>query len=82
MKGDCASRARRRAISVFPTPGRADHQNVLRRDLVSKIVRDTPKPAPSVPQRDGDSTLCVGMTDYETVKLGDDLTGGKFGHAP
>jgi hypothetical protein len=39
MKGASARRASRRAISVLPTPVRTDHQDVLRRDLLTQRLR-------------------------------------------
>ncbi len=62
-------------------PGRADHQDVLRRDLVPQIGRHPP-PAPAVAQGDGDGLLGLRMADDVAVELGDDLAGGKLGHAP
>ena len=59
--------------------GRADHQDVLRVDLVANVVGQLLAP-PAVAQRDGDGALGVGLADDEAVELGDDLAGGEFGH--
>ena len=72
MNGDCASRARRRAISVLPTP-------------VGPIIRmffgatssassgGQLLPAQAVAQRDRDRALGLGLADDVLVELGDDL---------
>ena len=59
--------------------GRADHQDVLRVDLVADVVGQLLAP-PAVAQRHGDGALGVGLADDEAVELGDDLAGGEVGH--
>jgi hypothetical protein len=58
MNGDCARRARRRAISVLPTPVAPNHQDVLRRDI-SAMSGAQPLPAIAVAQRDRHRALRV-----------------------
>ncbi len=56
----------------LPDAGRADHDDVLRRDLVAQVVRHL-LAAPAVAQRDGDGALGVALADDVAVELGDDL---------
>ena len=58
----------------LPDAGRADHDDVLRRDLVAQRLRHL-LPAPAVAQRDGDGALGVALADDVAVELGDDLAG-------
>ncbi|MNI39495.1 hypothetical protein D3C73_936780 [compost metagenome] len=58
---------------------RADHQDVLGRDLVAQVVGHA-LAAPAVPQRHGHGALGVVLTDDEAVQFGDDFAGGKIGH--
>ena len=60
-------------------PGGADHQDVLRVDLLAKLRLQLPPP-PAVAQGHGDRPLGVALGDDEAVKLGDDLAGGQVGH--
>ena len=60
-------------------PGRADHQDVLRRDLVADGFRRV-LAAPAVAQRHGHGALGLHMADDEAVEFGDDLARGKLGH--
>ena len=52
--------------------GRADHQDVLRRDLAAQRLGDLRAP-PAVAQRDRDRALGVGLADDVLVELVDDL---------
>jgi hypothetical protein len=52
--------------------GRADHQNVLRRDLAAQRLGDLRAP-PTVAQRDRDRALRVGLANDVLVELLDDL---------
>jgi hypothetical protein len=79
MKGAPASRARRRAISVLPTPVGPDHEDVLGRDLGRRLLVDL-LAAPAVAQRDGHGALGVLLADDVAVELGDDLLGGHGRH--
>ena len=60
--------------------GRADHQDVLRIDLVAQIIAQLLAP-PAVAHGNGDGALGVVLADDETVKLRHDLARGKGGHA-
>ena len=57
--------------------GRADHDDVLRRDLVAQIALDL-LPAPAVPERDGDRALGILLPDDGIVAVG---SGGPFAMA-
>ena len=59
--------------------GRADHQDVLRRDLLAQRLGHL-LPPPAVAQRDGDRALGGVLADDVLVELGDDLGGGHVGH--
>ena len=74
MNGALASFARRREISVLPTPGRADHQDVLRRDFAAQRLVDLDA-APAVTQRDRDGTLGLVLADDVLVQFLDDFPG-------
>ena len=52
---------------------RADHQDVLRRDLLGELRRQL-LPAHAIAQRDGDGALGLALADHVFVELGDDLT--------
>src|SRR5256885_66448 len=53
--------------------GGADHDDVLRRDLVPQLERKV-LPPPAVAEGDGDRTLCLLLADDVAVELGDDLS--------
>jgi hypothetical protein len=59
--------------------GRADHQDVLRQDLLAQPSSAAAAP-PAVAQRDGDGALGVVLADDEAVEFmddfGDDFAGG------
>ena len=65
----------------LPDPGGADHDDVLRRDLVAQLGRHV-EPAPAVAERDRDRTLRRTLADDVAVELRDDLAGGEGGHQP
>ena len=79
MNGASARRARRRAISVLPDAGRADHQDVLRRDLLAQRLGHLLAP-PAVAQRDRDRTLGGVLPDDVLVELAHDFGGGHVRH--
>src|SRR5690606_41283630 len=56
----------------LPHPSGADHDDVVRHDLLAEIVADTLAP-PAVPQCDGDGLLRRFLPDDVLVELGDDL---------
>ena len=56
----------------LPDPGGADHDDVLRRDLVAQLRRQVLAP-PAVAQRDGHRALGALLADDVAVQLGDDL---------
>ena len=56
--------------------GRADHQDVLRQDLVAQGVVEL-LAAPAVAQGDGDGPLGIVLADDVAVELGDDLARGQ-----
>ena len=56
--------------------GRADHQDVLRRDLLAQRLGDL-LAAPAVAQRDRDRALGRVLADDVLVELGDDLLRGQ-----
>src|SRR3712207_8535158 len=62
----------------LPHPGRADEDDVVRRDLLADRLRRS-LAAPPVPQRDSDRLLRVGLADDVAIELGDDLPGGEVG---
>ena len=74
MNGAPLSRASRRATSVFPDAGGADHDDVVGGDLVPDVVRRL-GPAPAVPHRDGDRLLGGLLAHDVAVELGHDLAG-------
>ena len=55
----------------LPDAGRADHQDVLRRDLARDLGGEL-LPPPAVAQRDGDGPLRLPLPDDVPVQLGDD----------
>ena len=59
--------------------GRADHQDVLRRDLLPQRLGHLLAP-PAVAQRDRDGALRVVLPDDVLVELGDDFLGGHLRH--
>jgi len=73
MKGASASRARRRAISVLPTPVG------LGRDLLPQGLGHL-LPAPAVPERDRHGALGARLADDVLVQLVNDFLGGHLGH--
>ncbi len=58
--------------------GRADHENVLGRDLAADGFIQLHAP-PAVTQRDGDRALGLGLAHDMAVQLGDDLARGHLG---
>src|SRR5437667_1138187 len=60
----------------LPDAGRADHDDVLRRDLVAQLGGQV-LPAPAVAQRDRDRALRPLLADDVAVELGDDLRRGE-----
>src|SRR5256886_5013629 len=60
----------------LPDAGRADHDDVLRRDLVPQLGGQVLSP-PAVAQRDRDRALCPLLADDVAVELGDDLRRGE-----
>src|SRR5580700_9693174 len=60
--------------------GRPDHQDVLRLYFLAQPLVEL-QPAPAVTQRDRHRALGVALADDEAVELGNDLAGGKVGHA-
>ena len=75
--GEFVSFASRRAISVLPTPVGADHDDVLRHDLVGEFRREL-LPAHAVAQRNGDGALGRMLPNDVLVQLRDDLARGHF----
>ena len=75
MNGASARRARRRAISVLPTPVgpiiRMFFGVISPRSVLVDLLA-----APAVAQRDRDGALGVALADDVAVELGDDLLGG------
>ena len=59
--------------------GGADHQDVLRRDLVADSFWRAAT-TPAIAQGHGHGPLGLGMADDKAVELGDDLARGKLGH--
>src|SRR6266446_5053675 len=59
--------------------GRADHQDVLRRDLLAQRLRDL-QAAPAVPERDRDRALRPALPDDVLVELVHDLLGSHAAH--
>ena len=57
----------------FADAGRADHQNVLRRDLVAQIFSRTGA-AVAIAQCDGDGAFRLRLPHDVLVEFGDDLT--------
>src|ERR1700722_14970718 len=60
--------------------GGPDHQNILRLHFLAQALVEL-QPAPAVTQRDRHRALGVALADDEAVELGNDLAGGKVGHA-
>ena len=58
----------------FADAGRADHDDVLRRDLVAQLGREL-LPPPAIAQRDGDRALRGALADDVLVELAHDLLG-------
>ena len=54
--------------------GRADHQDVLGRDLAAHLVRQL-LPPPAIAHGDRHGPLGVGLADDVAIELGDDLRG-------
>src|SRR5262249_7178304 len=59
--------------------GGADHQDILRRNLVAQLFGHALAP-PAVAQRYRHRLLGLGVADDEAVELGDDLARGELGH--
>ena len=59
--------------------GRADHQDVLRRDFVAQRRLELHAP-PAVAQRDRDRALGGVLADDVAVEFVDDFAGSEFGH--
>ena len=59
----------------FADTRRADHQNVLRRDLAAQRLVDL-HAAPAIAQRNGDGTLGLILADDVFVQFLDDFSGG------
>ena len=78
MNGAPASFARRRAISVFPTPV-GPMRMMLFGEISSRIAFGRALAAPPIAQRDGDGLLRVGLADDVAIELGDDLTRREIG---
>ena len=76
MKGDCASRASRRAISVLPTPVGPIIRMFFGRNFLGQLRRELLPPR-AVAQRDGHGALGAGLADDVLVELGDDLSRGQ-----
>ena len=72
MNGHPASRARRRAISVFPNSGRADHQDILGEHIFRHFRREFLS-AYAIAQRDGDRAPCRGLSNDVFVELDDNF---------
>src|SRR5262245_53697284 len=64
----------------LPDAGRADHDDVLGRDLVAQRVRHV-QPAPAVAKRDRHRALRGPLADDVAVELRDDLPRGEGGHS-
>src|SRR5207244_12935706 len=60
----------------LPDAGRADHNDVLRRDLVPQLRWQVLSP-PAVAQRDRHRALCSLLADDVAVQFGDDLRRGE-----
>src|SRR2546426_1057577 len=60
----------------LPDAGRADHYDVLRRDLVPQLGWQVLAP-PAVAQRDRHRAFCLLLADDVAVQLRDDLRGGE-----
>ena len=75
-EGRLGQLARRRAISVLPTPVGPDHQDVLGQHLLAQLLGQL-LAAPAVAQRDGDGALGLVLADDVAVELGDDLARGE-----
>src|SRR2546426_1075893 len=60
----------------LPDAGRADHNDVLRRDLVPQLGWQVLAP-PAVAQRDRHRAFCPLLADDVAVQLRDDLRGGE-----
>ena len=64
----------------LPHAGRADEDDVVRRDLVADGFGRL-LPAPAISQRDGDGLLRIGLPDDVPVELCDDLARRQVGQA-
>src|SRR5580692_2884723 len=60
--------------------GGPDHQNILRLHFLAQALVEL-QPAPAVTQRDRHRALGIALADDEAVEFGNDLAGGKVGHA-
>ena len=61
----------------FADAGRADHEDVLGRDLVAHLAVEL-LPPPAIADGDRDGPLGVVLADDVAVELGDDLARGQF----
>ena len=59
---------------------RPDHQDILRQHFLAQLVVEL-QPAPAVTQRDCHGALGIGLTDNETIELGNDFAWREVGHA-
>ena len=59
--------------------GRADHQDVLRQDLLAQALVEL-QAAPAIAQRDRHRALGLALADDEAVEFGNDLARGKITH--
>jgi hypothetical protein len=60
----------------LPHAGGADHDDVLGRDLVAKLLGNLLAP-PAISQSDGHGALRLGLSDDVAIELGDDLAGSE-----
>ena len=72
MKGAPASLARRREISVLPTPVGPIIRMFFGQNLLAQLVVEL-LAAPAVAERNGDRALGVALADDVAVELGNDL---------
>ena len=74
MNGAWASRASRRAISVFPTPVGPIMMMFFGATSSRELGREVLAP-PAIPERDGDRALGLALPDDVAIELGHDLGG-------
>ena len=63
----------------FADAGRADHENIFRRDFLSQRFRHLAA-APAIPQRDCDRALGGMLADDMFIEFVDDFLRGHGGH--